>query len=87
MDEQAAFDWLQSMPFVQSRAEGWQYHPVVRRMMLRYQRQTSPQRYMLKHTILAEWYQNRYLNEKGEIDVKWTDEQWQRSILEYIYHT
>jgi tetratricopeptide (TPR) repeat protein len=86
MDEQAAFAWLQSMPFVQSRTEGWQYHPVVRHMMLRYQRQTSPQRYARIQTILAEWYETRCHRQQEETEAKWTNEQWRKDILEYIYH-
>ncbi len=86
MDEQAAFAWLQSMPFVQSRAEGWQYHPVVRHMMLRYQRQTSPQRYALVQTILAEWYETQCQKQQKDADTEWANEQWRKDILKYLYH-
>jgi len=86
VDEQTALAWLQSMPFVQSRAEGWRYHPVVRRMMLRYQRQTSPQRYAHEHMLLAEWYHTRCQKQFADAETQWTNEQWRKDILEYIYH-
>ena len=53
VDEQMAFDWLQTMPFVKQGAEGWYYHDVVRRMMLHYQRQKGPQVYRQMHKILS----------------------------------
>jgi len=41
-ESQSAFNWLKTMPFVKAQTDGWQYHTVVRRMMLFYQRQESP---------------------------------------------
>ncbi len=56
IDLQSAFDWLLTMPFVQQRSDGWQYHSVVRRMMLKYQRQRSPSTYQRLHNVLADYY-------------------------------
>jgi AAA ATPase domain len=53
VDVQTTFEWLQTMPFVRQHTQGWRYHDVVRRMLLRYQRQTSPQAYRHLHTLLA----------------------------------
>jgi tetratricopeptide (TPR) repeat protein len=83
-DEQVALNWLQTMPFVQSRTGGWQYHPVVRRMMLSYQRQVSPQRYAQKQAILASWYQALCQNQQEDLEL--ANELWRRNTLEYIYH-
>jgi len=55
-DEQTAFDWLQTMPFVHQSSEGWHYHDIVRRMMLHYQHQKSPQAYRQMHAALANLY-------------------------------
>jgi tetratricopeptide (TPR) repeat protein len=85
-DEQAAFNWLQSMPFVQLRSAGWQYHAVVRRMMLRYQRQSSPQGYTETHLHLANWYQALCQKRQAGDDDKWRDDHWRDGMLSYLYH-
>jgi hypothetical protein len=56
VDEQSSFAWLLTMPFVKQYADGWRYHDVVRRMMLHYQRQESPQTYRKTHMALADFY-------------------------------
>jgi tetratricopeptide (TPR) repeat protein len=86
VDEQAAFEWLQTMPFVQTRLGGWQYHPIVRRMMLHYQRQKSPSAYRKTHQFLADYY-NTKRNEQHLSDGKeWANEQWRMQTLAYVYH-
>ena len=90
IDEQAAFDWLQTMPFVQQSGDTWRYHEVVRRMMLRYQRQKSPHMYRQRHAALADFYNaSRYelsgANTAPE-DEQWTSEEWQKDTLAYVYH-
>jgi tetratricopeptide (TPR) repeat protein len=86
VDAQQAFDWLQTMPFVKHRSDGWHYHDVVRRMMLNYQRQKSPQMYRQLHTILADFYNtNRYELSPSEEEL-WTNEQWRKDTLAYTYH-
>jgi tetratricopeptide (TPR) repeat protein len=85
-DEQVAFDWLQTMPFVQQRTDGWRYHDVVRRMMLRYHRQKSPQMYRQHHTTLANYY-DTYRNDLSlEEKQHWGSEEWRKLTLAYAYH-
>ncbi len=86
MDEHTAFDWLQVMPFVKQQVDGWQYHEVVRRMMLHYQRQKSPQTYRQLHATLANFY-NKKRNELGLSNAKqWANEQWRKDTSAYAYH-
>ena len=86
VDEQSAFDWLQSMPFVKQGVEGWYYHDVVRRMMLHYQRQKGPQMYRQMHVVLANYYSN-YRHEGGFSEKEqWRSEEWRKYTLSYVYH-
>src|SRR6266496_2389133 len=86
IDEQTAFDWLLTMPFVQQRSNGWQYHDVVRRMMLNYQRQKSPQAYQQTQIALANFY-SRKRDELGlPNDKQWKNELWREITLAYAYH-
>ena len=86
INEQRAFDWLLTMPFVKQRADGWYYHEVVRRMMMYYQRQRSPQRYRQRHTALADFY-NQSRQELGLSEQEsWTNRQWRKDTLAYCYH-
>ncbi len=85
-DAQSALAWLQTMPFVRQRSDGWQYHNVVRRMMLRYQRQESPQSYRQVHTKLADFYCESCLKLGLLNDERWLNEQWRKNTLAYVYH-
>ncbi len=86
INEQRAFDWLLTMPFVKQRADGWYYHEVVRRMMMYYQRQRSPQSYRQKHAALATFY-NQSRQELGLSEQAcWTNRQWRKDTLAYCYH-
>ena len=85
-DEQTAFEWLQTMPFVQQRSDGWQYHGVVRRMMLHHQRQKSPSAYRHMHTVLAHFYDMQCQELSSSDNEAWTNEQWRRCKLAYAYH-
>lgn len=84
--EEGAFEWLLTMPFVKQFADGWRYHEVVRRMMLYYQRQKSPQTYRQMQTVLADFYNtNRHELSPSEEEL-WTNEQWRKNTLAYCYH-
>ncbi len=85
-DVQAIFDWLQTMPFVRSRLGGWQYHDVVRRMMLLYQAQKSPENYKNLHAFIADSYQQKYEGQSFLEKPRWTNEQWRKDALSYAYH-
>ncbi len=86
INEHQAFDWLQMMPFVKPRSDGWQYHDVVRRMMLRYQRAASPQTYRETHALLAELYHARREELALSGTAMWTNEDWRKYTLAYCYH-
>jgi tetratricopeptide (TPR) repeat protein len=83
---EAAFEWLREQPFVRQREHGWQYHDVVRRHLLSYERQKSEENYRNLHTYLAEHYDVR----RGELNLSytehWTNERWRRWTQEHIYH-
>ena len=83
-DEQSAFDWLQTLPFIYQRPNGWQYHDVVRRMMLQYQRQKSPHTFRQLHTLLANFY-DKCCSEFA-FSEQWTNEEWCLNSLANIYH-
>src|SRR6266487_2699184 len=85
-DVQSIFDWLLTMPFVQQRSDGWYYHSVVRRLMLRYQRQKSPSTYQDMHTKLAEYYNTVRYELSSSIEKEWTNEEWRAHTLAYAYH-
>ncbi len=86
VDEQFALDWLKTMSFVQQHSNSWKYHEVVRRMMLSYQRQISPQTYRQTHMILAEFYNTRCNQHGLPNDEHWANEQWRIDMLAYVYH-
>ena len=85
-DIQSLFDWLLTMPFVQQRSNGWQYHSVVRRLMLHYQRQKSPSSYQHMHAILAEFYNNMRNEVSSSTGNEWKNEEWRAATLAYAYH-
>jgi tetratricopeptide (TPR) repeat protein len=86
IDEQRAFDWLLTMPFVSQRADGWYYHEVVRRMMMYYQRQRSPQSYRQRHAILADFYNQSRQELSLSEQESWTNREWRSDTLAYCYH-
>ena len=86
VNEQSAFDWLQTMPFVKQGQTGWHYHAVVRRMMLQYQRKKSPNTYHSTHSKLADFYNTRSRELNSSTSEEWTNEQWRKYVLAYIYH-
>lgn len=86
VSEQVAFDWLKTMPFVQQRSDGWQYHDVVRRMMLDYQRHSYPGAYAQTHAALANFYDSYRRELSFSDEERWKNEQWRKYTLAYIYH-
>src|SRR5260370_31329583 len=87
INEHQAFDWLQMIPFVKPRSDRWQYHDVVRRMMLRYQPAASPQTYRETHALLAELYHARREELALSGTAMWTNEDWRKYTLAYCYHS
>jgi tetratricopeptide (TPR) repeat protein len=85
-DIQPLFDWLLTMPFVLQCSNGWQYHTVVRRLMLHHQRQKSPSNYQHMHAILAEFYDNMRYEVSSSAENEWINEEWRAATLAYAYH-
>ncbi|WP_425422019.1 tetratricopeptide repeat protein [Phaeodactylibacter xiamenensis] len=81
-----AFDWLQSMPFVQKRAKQWAYHPVVREQMLKYLRLRSMEKWAELQQKLYAYYQAKQsaLNIKQQEQYK--NENWRQYALRMLYH-
>ena len=86
IDEQSALDWLQTMPFVKQGSEGWYYHDVVRRMILRYQRQKSPHRYRQRHAALANFFNTKRQEVSASEEEQRRNEEWRKHTLAYVYH-
>jgi tetratricopeptide (TPR) repeat protein len=83
-DADELFEWLTEMPFVQSRPGYWEYHPKVRKLMLRYARSRSVKDSGALHGKLEGYYQS-LLAEQGE-KAQYRDEVWRRHKLEAVYH-
>jgi tetratricopeptide (TPR) repeat protein len=83
---EADMDWLRKQPWVHQREDGWYYHGVVRRMMVRYQRTRSERAYRAMHKQLAEWYEAKQTGLNLQEREAWRNERWQRYALERIYH-
>jgi len=86
VDAPTAFEWLKTMSFVQQRTEGWRYHPIVRLMMLKYQKQKSPQTSRRLHTAMAAYYDLKRSEVSASVKEPWTNRQWCKDTLVYIYH-
>ncbi|MFI6690755.1 tetratricopeptide repeat protein [Streptomyces sp. NPDC050433] len=81
--------WLRTMPFVTDRAGQCRYHQVVRSMMLRLQRQRSPESWREQHTRIADAFSWRRvsLEQGAEPDGGWWhDDHWRRLRLQETYH-
>jgi len=80
------FEWLQKTPFVSESNGKWVYHSMMRDLMARYKRQTTPEGWMKLHEKIAEYYskQSEPLAASGENIVK--NKEWQELTLELIFH-
>ena len=86
IEAQSIFDWLLTMPFVRQRSNGWQYHSVVRRLMLGYQKQKSPKTYQYMHSVLADFYVTKRHKISSSTEDEWKNEEWRAHTLTYAYH-
>ena len=80
------FEWLKHMPFVLKRTQGWAYHDVVRSLMLRYKRQESQRIWTELHGKMAAFYKECQNSLGLDAEQAWSDEKWQESALETLYH-
>ena len=83
-DADALFDWLTAMPFVQTRPGYWEYHPKVRKLMLRFARSRSVKDANAVHARLRAYYRD-LLAARGD-EPRYRDETWRRCTLEALYH-
>ncbi|MBD1855768.1 MULTISPECIES: AAA family ATPase [Leptolyngbya] len=81
------FDWLKSRSFVVQHPNGWQYHNLVRGLILRYQHKVSLKSWAALHEKLANYYDEMRQGLKLEESQRWKDETWQQYSLEWLYHT
>ena len=80
------FEWLRRQPFIKQHNLGWQYHSVVRKLMLHYQSRRSLKRYQIIHRQLANYYKQKLDELKIDNIEKLNSEQAQDISVEYIYH-
>jgi tetratricopeptide (TPR) repeat protein len=55
-DADQAFEWLLSMPFVQTASDGWRYHPVIREEFLEFAARESAADLISRHKKLAAFH-------------------------------
>ncbi|MGH1339045.1 MAG: tetratricopeptide repeat protein, partial [Aureispira sp.] len=82
------FNWLKKRPFVQKRGGYWGYHPIVKELMRRYQRDVSLEEWETLHQQLRGYYQQRVEKEQveGELEDWVQDHQWRKYKFEYHFH-
>lgn len=82
----ALIDWLRKMPFVEQRGSSWTYRRVVRDVLLRYVRDTTPDRWILLHRRLAEYYEGLGADLEHEPASPLRDATRQSYAVEALYH-
>jgi tetratricopeptide (TPR) repeat protein len=85
-DADALFAWLNKLPFVKKRGDGWSYHDVVRVQLLHYKRQESPQGWADLQGQLAAYYENRRDGLGLSEEMGRQDKSWQEYALAALYH-
>ncbi|MFD4009627.1 tetratricopeptide repeat protein [Streptomyces albidoflavus] len=83
------FAWLRALPFVRAHSGRFVYHDVVRKVMLRLQRQQSPERWRSQHLRLADAYERRLEVMEASLGSgvgHWEDEHWRAARLHRAYH-
>jgi len=82
----ALFRWLQHLPFVEQRSDGWAYHDIVRGQMLRHKRLTSPQGWTTLHGQLAQYFDQLRQGLQLPESQQWSNTTWQHHSLHWLYH-
>ncbi|MDZ8067888.1 MAG: tetratricopeptide repeat protein [Nostoc sp. DedQUE08] len=80
------FSWLKEISFVNERTDGWAYHDVVKMLMLRHKRLSSPQGWAEIHGKLANYYDTLRNDLQLEEEKKQRDPSWQSHTLNVLYH-
>ena len=86
-DADALFVWLKTVPFVKEQSDGWVYHQVVRGLMLRYQRLTSPKNWQAAHAKLEQYFDQCRATLVLNDEKRERDPSWQHYSLETLYHS
>ncbi|WP_445630748.1 tetratricopeptide repeat protein [Nostoc sp. DSM 114167] len=81
------FTWLKEISFVNERTDGWAYHDVVKMLMLRHKRLSSPQGWAEIHGKLANYYDTLRNDLQLEEEKKQRDPSWQSHTLNVLYHS
>ncbi|OKH34403.1 hypothetical protein FACHB389_15745 [Nostoc calcicola FACHB-389] len=81
------FTWLKEISFVNERTDGWAYHDVVKMLMLRHKRLSSPQGWAEIHGKLANYYDTLRNDLQLEEENKQRDPSWQSHTLNVLYHS
>ncbi|BAY79681.1 TPR domain protein (plasmid) [Nostoc linckia NIES-25] len=81
------FTWLKEISFVNERTDGWAYHDVVKMLMLRHKRLSSPQGWAEIHGKLANYYNTLRNDLQLEEEKKQRDPSWQSHTLNVLYHS
>jgi tetratricopeptide (TPR) repeat protein/energy-coupling factor transporter ATP-binding protein EcfA2 len=79
------FAWLRRQPFVAERRDGWVYHEVVRRPMVRHARREGPVQWAEAHDRLARYYEELFGSDGGAPE-RWNDSTWAAARAEALYH-
>lgn len=80
------FGWLCTFSFTHGHTGRWQYHRVVRSLMLQHRLDQSQSNFSAVHEKLAAYYQER-LNRSGFDDkLLFDNSEWQTLKLEWLYH-
>lgn len=82
----ALFHWLRNMPFVKKQRDDWVYHEVVRELMLRHQRQVSPQSWADTQTRLIQYFDSLQRTVEVSEAERERHPDWQRYELLKLYH-
>jgi tetratricopeptide (TPR) repeat protein len=80
------FNWLCSFSFTTGHTGHWRYHSIVRRLMMQYRFDQSPEQCYKLHAHLASYYEMRM----AELDLaeqeKRQYQNWRHLELEWLYH-
>lgn len=83
----SALHWLTQAAFVTDAHGAWEFHPVVRSLMLVYFRQVSPEAALRSHQVLADFYRTQWEADREEEGRRASDLSPLALRAEQIYHS
>ncbi|WNJ17399.1 tetratricopeptide repeat protein [Pontibacter sp. G13] len=82
------FTWLKDRPFIQKRGGKWAYHPIIRELFLKHQRDLTPQDWKNTHRNLAEWFAKQM--KSHQVGPEWKDwiqhPEWRELQAHFHFH-